>query len=127
MTALADIRSALAAALDPVTDLSAYETVPAQVNTPAAVVAPDSIEYDTDFDGGATYTLPVQFLVALGDWGTAQRVLDGFIAHNGTATVALNDDVVGFEVRVVRMESYGLTTFANTDYLGAQLVVEVIV
>lgn len=126
MSSLGDIRTALSTALDAVSGLSAYAVVPGQVNTPAAVIAPDSIEYDTDFDGGATYRFPVQFLVSLGDWGTAQRALDAFIAHDGTATNALDNDVAGYEVRVVGMEGYGLTQFGDTNYLGAQLIVEVI-
>lgn len=126
MSSLTDIRSALSAALDGVSGLSTYEVVPGQVNTPAAVIAPDGIEYDTDFEHGATYRFPVQFLVSLGDWGTAQRVLDGYISHDGTATAALNDDVTDFETRVVGMEAYGLTQFGDMNYLGAQLVVEVI-
>lgn len=126
MSSLADMRSALAVALDGIGTLSTYEVVPGQVNTPCAVIAPDGIEYDTDFDGGATYRFPVQFLVSLGDWGTAQRSLDGYVSHDGTAVAALNDDVTGFETRVVGMEGYGLTQFNSTDYLGAQLIVEVI-
>lgn len=125
MSSLADIRSALADALNAVSGLSAYEVVPGQVNTPAAVIAPDGIEYDTDFEHGATYNLPVQFLVSLGDWGTAQRVLDAFISHDGTGVEAVNG-VTDFECRVVRMEGYGLTEFAQTNYLGTQLIVEVI-
>jgi hypothetical protein len=126
MSALADIRTALADALGSVSGLSTYEVVPGQVNTPAAVIAPDGIEFDTDFDHGATYRFPVQFLVSLGDWGTAQRVIDGYVSHDGTATAALNDDVTDFETRVIGMEGYGLTQFGDTNYLGAQLIVEVI-
>lgn len=126
MSSLADMRSALAAALDGIGSLSTYEVVPGQVNTPAAVIAPDSIEYHTDFDGGATYRFPVQFLVSLGDWGTAQRSLDGYVSHDGTAVAAIDDDVTGFETRVIALEAYGLTQFNSTDYLGAQLIVEVI-
>lgn len=125
MSSLADIRSALADALGSVSGLSTYEVVPGQVNTPAAVIAPDGIEYDTDFDHGATYRFPVQFLVSLGDWGTAQRVMDGYVSHDGTAVAALND-LADFETRVVGMEGYGLTQFSDTNYLGAQVIVEVI-
>lgn len=125
MAALDDIRSTLATALKTASGLSAYETVPGQVSTPAAVVAPDGVEYSTDFDGGATYTLPVQFLASLGDWATAQRQLDAYISHDGTAVDAIHE--ADIEARVLRMENYGLTTFGDTDYLGAQLIVEVIV
>lgn len=126
MSALEDIRTALASALSGASGLSTYEVVPGAIEAPAAVVAPEGIEYSTDFDGGATYTIPVQFLAALGDWGTAQRKLDAYIGHDGSAVESIHA-ATDIEARVVRMEQYGLTTFANTDYLGAQVIVEVIV
>lgn len=125
MTTLDDIRSTLADALTACDGLSTYETVPGSINAPAAVVAPDAIEYETDFDGGATYRLPIQFLVSLGDWGTAQRKLDAYVAHDGSAVEAVHAQDTNY--RVVGLESYGLTDFAGSDYLGAQLIVEVIV
>lgn len=126
MSALDDIRADQADALNGVSGLSSYARVPGSLNTPAAVVAPDGIEYSTDFDGGATYRFPIQFLATLADWGTAQDDLDGFVSHDSAAIAALHDDTT-FETRVVGMENYGLTTFAGTDYLGAQVIVEVIV
>ena len=126
MSALDDIRSALKTALAGASGLNTYATVPGSVHAPAAVIAPESIEYDMDFDGGATYTLPIQFLADLTDWGTAQRKLDGYVAHDGTAVAAIND-ATDIEARVIRMEDYALTTFADTNYLGCRLIVEVIV
>jgi len=123
MSTLEDIRSTLSTGLGAVSGLSSYEVVPGRVNTPAAVVAPDNIEYSADFDGSATYRLPVQILVSLGDWGTAQRDLDRFVAHDGPAVAAIH--ALAIEARVIGMEAYGLTQFAGTDYLGAQLIVEV--
>lgn len=125
MAALEDIRSSLKTALATASGLNAYATVPGQINTPAAVVAPEGIEYEADFDGGAIYRLPIQFLSSLGDWGTAQRELDGYVSHDGTAVAAIHA-ATDIEVRVIGMESYGLTEFAGTSYLGAQVVVEVI-
>lgn len=125
MATLETIRTSLETALATVSSLNAYDTVPGQINTPAAIVAPDTIEYEVDFDGGATYRLPIQFLASLGDWGTAQRQLDGYIAHDGTAVAAL--EASNLEVRVLALENYGLTTFGDTNYLGAQVVLEVIV
>jgi hypothetical protein len=125
VSTLDDIRTTLASAVS-VGGVQGYARVPGQINTPAAVVAPDSIAYSTDFDGGATYTVPVQFLVSLGDWASAQAQLDGIIAHDGSAVEAIHE-VTDFEVRVTGMQDYGLTTYAGTDYLGASLLVEVIV
>lgn len=126
MSALEDtIRPALKAALEDVQGLSAYEVAPATVNVPAAIVAPEGIEYSTDFDGGATYTFPIQFLASLGDWGTAQRQLDEYVSHDGTAVAAIH--AADIEARVVRMEQYGLTTYGDTNYLGCQVIVEVLV
>lgn len=126
MAALKDIRSALKTVLAGASGLNAYETVPGQINAPAAIVAPDSIEYSTDFDGGATYTFPIQFLASLGDWGTAQRQLDDYIAHDGLAVEAIHA-TTDLEVRVVSMGDYGFTEFGDTTYLGCRLNVEVIV
>ena len=126
MSALEDIRSSLKTALAGASGLNSYAVVPGRVDVPAAVVAPEGIEYDTDFEGGATYTIPVQFLAALSDWGTAQRQLDGYIAHDGSAVDAIHA-ATDIEARVVRMEQYGLTSYAGVDYLGAQVIVEVIV
>lgn len=125
MSALDDIRTALKTALATCADLNGYEVAPAQVNVPAAIVAPEGVEYSTDFDGGATYTFPIQFLASLGDWGTAQRQLDAYVAHDGSAVDAIHAATV--EARVVRMDQYGLTTYGDTNYLGCQVVVEVIV
>lgn len=125
MSALDTIREDIASALNGVGGLTAYKRVPGQISAPAAVVAPDSIEYSTDFDGGATYRLPVQLMVSLGDWESAQAALDPLVAHDGSAVEAIHA-ITSVEVRVVAMEDYGLTSYANTDYLGARLIVEVI-
>lgn len=126
MSGLSDIRDDLYTALTGVSGLTVYKRVPGQINPPAAVIAPDSVEYDTDFEHGATYRLPVQVLVQLGEWDSAQQQMDGFVAHDGTAVLAINDDTT-VEARVLSMEGYGLTSFAGVDYLGAALIVEVIV
>ncbi len=126
MSALDDIRDDLQSALAAVSGLHAYARVPGRINAPAAVVAPDSVEFNADFGGGAVYRLPVQVLVQLGEWDTAQTQLDAFVAHDGTAVDAIND-AAGVEARVTNLESYGLTTYAGNPYLGAVLIVEVIV
>lgn len=125
MSTLDDIRDDLKTALAGVTGLQAHARVPGQITPPAAVVAPESVEYDADFEHGATYRLPVQLLVQLGEWDSAQKQIDGLAAHDGTAVAAINDDTT-VEARVVRMESYGMTEFAGVAYLGAVLIVEVL-
>lgn len=126
MSTLDDIRDDLKTALATVSGLKAHARVPGQITPPAAVVAPDSVEFDSTFEHGATYRLPVQVLVQLGEWDSAQKQLDGFVAHDGTAVAAINDDTT-VEARVVSMGDYGLTQFAGVDYLGAVLTVEVLV
>lgn len=125
MSALDTIRDALKTSLATVTGMQAHARVPGQITPPAAVVAPEGIEYDADFEHGATYRLPVQLLVQVGEWDSAQKQLDGFAAHDGTAVVAINA-TSSIEARVVSMDSYGLIQFAGVDYLGAQLIVEVL-
>lgn len=125
MSTLDDIRDDLKTALAGVTGLQAHARTPGTITPPCAVVAPDSVEYDTDFEHGATYRLPVVVLVQLGEWDSAQKQLDGFVAHDGTVVLAINDDAT-VEARVVSMEGYGLVPYAGTEYLGATLIVEVI-
>lgn len=126
MSTLDDIRDDLKTALASVSGLQAHARTPGSITPPAAVVAPESIEYDIDFDGGATVRLPVQVLVQFGEWDSAQKQIDAFVAHDGTAVAAINDDTT-VEARVVGMDSYGLTDFAGIVYLGAVLNVEVLV
>lgn len=125
MAALDDIRAALKVALATVSGLEAYSYVPPQVNPPAAVVAPDSIQYDADFEHGATYTIPVQILVSLGDWESAQRELDAIASPDGTAVQAINS-AVDVEARVVSMSEYQLVTYGLKDYFGCVLTVSVL-
>lgn len=125
MSTLDDIRDDLKTALA-ASGLQAHARVPGSITPPAAVIAPDSVEYDADFEHGATYRLPVQVLVQMGEWDSAQKQLDGFVSHDGTAVAAIND-IATIEARVTGMESYGLTDFGGAAYLGAVLTVEVIV
>lgn len=124
MAALDTIRDSLATALETIPTLSGYARTPGQLNAPAAIVAPDGVEYDATYEGSATYRLPVQVIVPLGDWLTAQRQLDGFVSHDGTVPVAINDASV--EARAVGMSDYAITQYAGVDYLGAVVTVEVL-
>lgn len=124
MSTLTDIRAAFAVALRPV--IQSYPKVPASPVVPCAFVASDDIEYDTDFDGGAIYRIPVQFLTTLTPWDDSQTEMDDFIAHDGTAVAALLDDT-GYETRVTGVRNYGATKYGVDDYMGAQVLVEVIV
>lgn len=126
MSSLDDIRDALKTALATVSGLQAHARVPGSITPPAAVVAPDSIEYDADFEHGATYRLPVQVYVQLGEWDSAQKQLDGLVAHDGTAVTAINA-ITTIEARVTGMEDYRDKEFGGAFYLGALLNVEVIV
>lgn len=125
MSALDDIRRHLATALG-TAGLKAYKRAPGEVTAPAAVIAPDGIEYSTDFDGGATYQLPVVILIAQGDWSKAQETLDGYVSHDGTAVDAINE-TSDIEARVVSMSEYGIVKWGTTDYFSALLNVEVLV
>jgi hypothetical protein len=126
VSTLDDIRDDLKTALAGVSGLSTYARAPGQLNPPAAVVAPEGIEYDTDFEHGATLTLPVRFYVQLGEWASAQKVMDALISPtDGTALLAINDDTT-IEARVLSMGEYGVTDYAGVDYLGATLTVEVL-
>lgn len=124
MSALDDVRADLADALDALADLKGYAKAPGEVVAPAAVVIPSGWTEAT-LDNSATYTLLVQFLVPMGDWPKAQADLDALVAHDGTAVAAIH--AADIEARVVGMEQYGVTQWGLTEYMGAQLTVEVYV
>lgn len=125
MAALDDIRAAIAAAIEGVDGVQGYDHVPPQINTPCGVVAADGITYDSDFQGSATYLVPVHVFVSLGDWESAQRTLDPLVSHDGDVVAAINALRGDVDCRVVAMGEYGLTNYANTDYFSATLTVEV--
>lgn len=124
MSTLTEVRSAIATALKGVEGLQGYEYMPAQVNPPAAAVAPDGIDYDVTFEHSATYRVPVLLLLSLGDWQSSQELLDSVISHDGAAVAAINA-IEDFDCRVVAMTDYGQVTFQQTEYLSARLMVEV--
>lgn len=134
MASLAEIRSALAAAIEAaVADLTGYETVPESVNAPAFLVVPRLSNFETVFGRGTDqHIFDVIVLVSRRDDELAQLDLDPYVTGAGSSSIrqALwNDRTLGGvvdEARVTGMTDYGATfPVGLVDFVGARLTVEV--
>lgn len=128
---LADIRTALAAALGGVSGLRSSATVPDNPRPPIAVVMPSRIDYDLNANRGADrYFFSVTVIVGRADDRTAQNRLDGFIVGPNSVKKAVEADrTLGGKVntcRVTEMRNYASITIGETVYLAAEFSVEVI-
>lgn len=131
MTTISQIRDGLAARLATIPGLRVHDTVPGQINPPAAVVRRRQTRYDITLDGADDYTMVVTVFVQASNDRTAQDAIDAYIDASGASSVvaAIHVDptlggVVDF-ARVVSAEEDGLTEFAQIEYLAVTFVVEI--
>jgi hypothetical protein len=129
------VREAIADALSTVASfVSVFATVPARVSgLPCAVVAVNGIDYHESMTGtGGSLTrlrLDVVLLVQpmAEEWN--QATLDALLSGAGSAPAALETDqsLGGTASAVVctRALDYGSVRFADGEYIGARLAVEV--
>ncbi|HEX6969858.1 MAG TPA: hypothetical protein VF174_13760 [Micromonosporaceae bacterium] len=132
MASVSAIRDGLKTRLKTIAGLRVSDTVPGQVNPPAAVIAPDSISFDSTMARGSDDFVFIVYLIV----GTAvdrigQDKLDGYLAGSGASSVkaAIEADeslggVANF-ARVSGVRQYGLIEYAGVQYIGAEFVVEV--
>ena len=145
MTDLAALRNALATTIQNNTTvngqpLPASGVLVGQVNPPMAIVAPQpgqSIVFDT-LDGGqavpgtVTYHLRVILLVAYGEDASTQAVLDAMLSTEQAGSVInaiTNNSRLGGAAHyavVTTAHGYGLRTWADQQYFGAELLVSVV-
>lgn len=115
--------------------ISAYADVPDEVVTPAVVLELDDLDWDQNMGGGAdTFTILMTVLVQNADNQGAQRALRAFLSRKQTAGIArlkaaLEEDktlggLVSF-AHLARVRDIGKITYGDVDYLGADLVIEV--
>lgn len=142
MADLATIRNALASTIQanvalPASlgggQLTALGYLPAQVNPPMAIVAPQpgqSIVFDT-FDGGVTYHFRVILIASYGEDISAQGLLDGWLSTNQAGSVinAINSNLrlgnsVDWAVPTT-VHSYGVRSWGDQQYFGAEILVSV--
>lgn len=135
MPSLYDIRAALRARLATVEGLRTYGSVPESVNPPMAYVGLlESVEFDTAFARGADrWLIPVRVLVAKATDRAAQAKLDSYLAGSGAASLkaAIEGDGANLggnahTVRVTGVRDYGVIEHGGVNYLGAELLVDII-
>lgn len=127
------VRDALKAALATIPGLRAYDTVPGQVNVPAAVVVPGEplVDYQVAMGGGAQLTFDIVLVVQLATERIAQDGLDQYLAevgdHSVKAAVDGNLGGVVMDANVVSAHSYGFHPFNGVEYFGCRFTVGVMV
>lgn len=119
----------------PVT-LQAIGMVPGQVNVPAAVFEVDNLTWDISMGRGAdTFDVIATLLWQDEDSDSAQRSLLSFLSKRATSgagrmKAALEGDqtlggLVSYAI-MSRVRDIGTQTYNGEDYLGAQIVIEVV-
>ena len=134
------IRAALASVIAAgIPNLRAYGQFQSQINPPCAVILPQPnqlLRFDT-LEGGLTYMLRVVVLVAYTEDASSQTALDAYLGNLTTSINKLirsNPTLGGAcesaDVTAVRgygagASGYGLTEWAGQQYLGTNLLVNV--
>lgn len=110
---LAARRTQLKTLLSTISGLQIYDTVPARINAPCAVIAPSSI--DTNPVMGAGFfdiEFTVQLMVQLADWASAQKQLDGFLSTGTANSVWDALEKAGSQINMdMERGSYGTVSF----------------
>ena len=133
MTAMSDIRTALATKIGNISGLRTAATVPDQVNPPIAVIIPERVTYDEAYARGlVVYTFIVQLVVGKVSERTAQTKLDGFVNPTGSTSIkaAIEADKslggVVFDSRVTEMTTYTVVQIGDIAYLSCEFRVTVL-
>jgi hypothetical protein len=116
--------------------ISCAAEVPAQISVPAIVLEIDDLDWDLNMGAGADgFTVLATVLVQLQDLASAQRELWRFLSRRSTAGVArlkaalvANQslgDTVSYAI-FSRVRSIGTIKYNGVDYLGAELIIEIV-
>lgn len=131
MTRIAEVRTAIAAAVESVVKATPYVTD--QVNVPQATVARGEILYDDTMDGTAAYEYVVTVFVARTSIQDAQSYLDELAEPQGVTSLkeALEShtglaDLVDYAV-VTRASPPRNEVVGETQYLAADFFVKAVV
>ncbi len=132
MASISALRDAIQARLATIPDLRAHDTVPAQVNPPAAVVIPASpfITYDATMGRGSDdFVFTIQLVVSRAVDRVGQDRLDALLSPFGPSSVkaAVDGDLGGVAdfAHVASVDSYGAVEWAGIEYFGAEVTVNV--
>lgn len=129
------IRENLAANAATIENLRTHQTIPEQVATPAFIVlGPREIDFDTTMARGTDRVVIDCLLVAArADARQAQRTLDAFLNTKGVGSIKValeNDRTLNGaceDLRVTRINDYGVIEIAAVTYLSARIEVELYV
>lgn len=134
MASLASIRDGLKTNLATISGLRAHDTIPDQINPPAAIIGPpETIEWHKTFGSAkARWVMPVRVYVGRASERAAQDKLDAYLAGSGSSSVktAIESDTTlsGAADYTVCLSArgYGVYRVGDIDYLGAEWLVEVV-
>lgn len=132
MADLEAVRQAMADALNTLPEMRAWPQVPDQLQSPAAVIEPDEVDWSTAMQRGHDkWTMLVRILVGIANsraaqierdkhFGGVKDVKDALESH-----VPLKDGTVAHDVFVSRARKFDTWTFGESVYLGVEIVVDV--
>jgi hypothetical protein len=131
MASVQEIREGIDDRLATIAGLRHSSNVPGTINPPHAFVKRRQTVFGVSMDGEDDLTLAVTVLVSWADQETAQETLDEYLASTGAKSIkAAIDadptlgDIVDF-AHATLVEDERITAFYGTDYLAADIIVEV--
>lgn len=129
---ITEIRDGLQTRLATITGLRTASELPDNPNPPMAIVAPNTVSYDTAFQGGlTTYSFVITVIVSRVAERQAQARLDAYSSTSGTASIkeAIEGDrTLGgkvADVRVTEMSNVGAVLLGEATYIAANFAVTV--
>jgi hypothetical protein len=132
MASIAQLRSGLATALGTLPGVRVYQSLPDEVNVPAALVSFEKVTFDKASGRAvALYTFKVTIAVGRTVERVAQSNLDLYVDQSSkqSVKVALEADPtlggVAYDVYVPELSAYGGITLNGIDYLGAEFSVTI--
>lgn len=132
MATIAGIRDGLRTRLETISGLRVHDTVPGQINPPAAIVRRRRTDYDSTMARGSDdYEFVVTVFVQLASDPKAQDDLDAYLDGAGVKSVKAaveGDASLGGEVdfaRVRQADADQVLEFAGVGYLGVDFIVDV--
>lgn len=127
------IRDGIVTRLQTISGLRVHPRVPDAVEPPAAFLSLNTVTYDDDFEGSSTVLFDLVIVVIGTDAPRGQEALDDYINNTGAksvyAAIHADPDLAGAaqSVRVVAVDQMDRNiTVAETSYVGARFVVEVL-
>lgn len=132
MADIAEIRAALADQVATALDVTGYDVMPANPDTPCVAVLPRSWEYGETFDGAATWLIELWAYVNPSVLDEAQRQIDVFLAPSGSFSIvaAIEADPslgIGVYATAKGAGDYArLVDYAGGKVLGGYVLIEVL-